>query len=63
MNLARRLYWKFSIFHEEQGQDLIEYALLVALIALAATAGMQTLPADMNAAFTSVGNKLNTYVS
>jgi pilus assembly protein Flp/PilA len=58
-----KLYVKAQILKADHGQDLIEYALLVALIALAATAGMQTLATDINAAFTKVGNKLNTYVS
>ena len=46
----------------EEGQDLIEYALVVALIALAATAGMSALATDINNAFETVGSKLNTYV-
>jgi pilus assembly protein Flp/PilA len=45
----------------EEGQDLIEYALVVALIALAATAGMKTLAGDINAAFTSIGATLTSY--
>ena len=48
---------------DESGQDLVEYALIVALIALAATAGMSTLASRINSAFTSVGNKLGTYTS
>jgi pilus assembly protein Flp/PilA len=52
-----------QILKDENGQDLIEYALVVALIALAATAGMKTLATDINASFTSVGTKLTTYTS
>ena len=48
---------------DEQGQDLIEYALVVALIALAATAGMNSLATSINNAFTKVGAKLTSYVS
>jgi pilus assembly protein Flp/PilA len=44
---------------KQDGQDLIEYALVVALIAFAATAGMNTLAVDINNAFLSVGNTLN----
>jgi pilus assembly protein Flp/PilA len=43
----------------EEGQDLIEYALVVALIAFAAVAAMQTLAVDINAVFTSIGTALN----
>ena len=58
--------WKLSvkiqnILSREEGQDLIEYALVVALIAFAATAGMSTVATDINAAFTSIGTKLTTY--
>ncbi len=48
---------------DESGQDLIEYALIVALIALAATASMKTLATAIGAAFGSVGTKLGTYTS
>ena len=41
-----------------EGQDLVEYALVVALIAFAATAGMKTLASDINSAFVSIGNQL-----
>jgi len=50
-----------SLLSREDGQDLIEYALVVALIALAATAGMTTLAGDINAAFSSIGGKLTGY--
>lgn len=48
---------------QEAGQDLVEYALVVALIAVGATAGMHTLANDINAAFTSVGTTLTTQVA
>ena len=48
-----------STVMEEHGQDLVEYALVVALIALAATAGMKTLASDLSAAFSSIGTTLN----
>ncbi len=53
-NLLKRL-WK-----EEQGQDLIEYALLVALVALAATVGMNALATKINTEFTNLGTSLTT---
>ena len=52
-----------SLRNNEQGQDLIEYALVVALIAFAATAGMNTVASNINTAFSNIGNKLTTYTS
>jgi pilus assembly protein Flp/PilA len=57
--------WKLSIkiqsiLKGEEGQDLIEYALVVALIAFAATVGMGTLASDINNAFSSIGTKLTS---
>lgn len=46
----------------DEGQDLVEYALVVALIALGATAGMNALATDINNAFSSVGSLLNNNV-
>jgi len=46
----------------QDGQDLVECALVIALIALAATAGMNVLASDISAAFTSVGKRINADV-
>jgi len=50
-----------DVLSSEDGQDLIEYALVVALIAFAATAGMSTLATNINTAFGNIGTKLTTY--
>ena len=47
----------------EEGQDLIEYALVVALIAFAATAGMKTLANGINTAFGNINTQLSTNVT
>ena len=52
--------WKFAA--RQDGQDLVEYALVIALIALAATAGMNTLASDIATAFSSVGSTINADV-
>lgn len=52
-----------NLLREEDGQDMIEYAVVMALIALGATASMKTLATTIGTAFTSVGNKLTTYTS
>jgi len=51
-----------TLHREESGQDLIEYALLAALIALAATAGMSVVASDINNAFVKIGSKLSASV-
>jgi pilus assembly protein Flp/PilA len=47
-----------TILMREEGQDLIEYALVVSLIAFAAVATMKTLATDINLAYTNIGNAL-----
>jgi pilus assembly protein Flp/PilA len=56
MNLLRNTLT--ALVHDESGQDLIEYALIAALIALAAITGMNTLAGKINNEFGSVGNDL-----
>jgi pilus assembly protein Flp/PilA len=48
-----------SLLSQEEGQDLVEYALVVALIALAATAGMKVLATYISNAFSNIGSTLN----
>ncbi len=50
-----------TIMWSEDGQDLVEYALVVALVAFAATAGMGSLASSINTAFAAIGTKLTTY--
>jgi pilus assembly protein Flp/PilA len=52
-----------NILNNEEGQDLIEYALVVALIAFAATAGMGSLATGINTAFSNISTKLGTYTA
>ena len=53
---------KIQVFMmREEGQDLIEYALVVALVAFAATAGMNSLAGKINTAFGNIGNTLASY--
>ena len=50
------------LWKEEEGQDLIEYALLVALIALIAATVFPTIGADLNVIFTKADTCLTTHV-
>lgn len=49
-----------ALWTDESGQDTTEYVLLVALIALAVTAGMAVLAQNINAAFSAAGATLDT---
>jgi pilus assembly protein Flp/PilA len=46
----------------EEGQDLVEYALLVALIALGAAASMKTLAGAISTEFTTISTKFASSV-
>jgi len=63
-----KYYVKFQSFkrafiEDEQGQDLIEYALVVSLIALAATVSMSAVATSISTAFSKIGSKMATYTS
>jgi pilus assembly protein Flp/PilA len=47
----------------EDGQDLVEYALVVALVAFAATAGMKSLSNGLNTAFNQIATTLASYIT
>jgi pilus assembly protein Flp/PilA len=47
-----------SLLHDESGQDLIEYALIAALIALVAITGLNGLSTKLNSEFTKIGSDL-----
>ena len=50
------------LHNDEAGQGLVEYALILALVAFAAVVAMQTLAKDNNNAFTGIGSILSSYV-
>jgi pilus assembly protein Flp/PilA len=47
-----------NLIEREEGQDLVEYALVVALIAFGAIAGMTQLAGGINQAFTGIADTL-----
>jgi pilus assembly protein Flp/PilA len=49
-----------TLHNDESGQDLIEYALIAGLIALAAVTTMGTLGTAINTAFTNITTALNS---
>jgi pilus assembly protein Flp/PilA len=52
-----------SLFRDEQGQDLVEYALLIAFIALACIIGLQNLGTAINKTYNSISSSLLGTVS
>ena len=57
MNLIQRF------LKDEEGQDLIEYALVAALVGLGAVAAMGSLKSSIANTFNSIGNQLTTAVA
>jgi pilus assembly protein Flp/PilA len=63
MNIVSKLRIAIKGLMKEEGQDLVEYALLIALIAFAATAGIKTLATNLNTAFTNIGTAVTTNIT
>ena len=63
-DMLLKLYVKFQdLKNREEGQDLVEYALVVALIAFGATAGMGALAGGINRAFNTISTTLSTSIT
>ena len=52
-----------NLLEREEGQDLVEYALVVALIAFGAITGMGYLATGINTAFSNISVTLSTQIS
>jgi pilus assembly protein Flp/PilA len=50
------------LHQDEAGQGLVEYLLILALVAFAATAGMSSLATGLNSAFTAISSILGKYI-
>lgn len=51
-----------ALHREESGQGLVEYVLIIALVAFGAVAGMSSLASYINSAFNGVGTTLGQYI-
>jgi Flp pilus assembly pilin Flp len=58
ITLALKTFWQ-----EEDGQDLVEYSLLLAFIALAAVAILSGVKGQITALWTSINNALTDAVT
>ena len=58
-NLFLTLYVKLqNLMNREEGQDLVEYALLVCLIALAAITGVNKVATAVTTVFSNISSSL-----
>ncbi len=58
MNDFKQLF--IRLVQEDSGQDLIEYALIAALIALGAVTGMKALATVIGTTFSTIGSNLTS---
>ena len=61
METLRKLF--LALHQDETGQGLVEYLLMLALVAFAATAGMNQLASGLNSAFTQLSTILGQYIT
>jgi len=48
---------------DEEGQGLVEYLLVIALVGFASVAGMSSLATAINSAFGQIGTTLGSYIT
>jgi pilus assembly protein Flp/PilA len=59
LNSLILLYLKFqNLLNREEGQDLVEYALIITLIALAAVTGIGKVATAVNTVFSKISTTL-----
>jgi pilus assembly protein Flp/PilA len=58
-NMLLKMYVKFQELKDrEEGQDLVEYALVIALVSIAAIATMSTLAGKITFVFSTIATDL-----
>jgi len=63
MRSVLRFYVRILALKDDDGQDLVEYALVVGLIAMGAVAAMNGFATTIVTGFTSLGTKVTGYTS
>jgi pilus assembly protein Flp/PilA len=59
-DMAQRITTLRAFWSNESGQDLIEYALIAALVALTTVAAMSSLANSISNSFSSAGSQLDS---
>jgi len=63
-NMLLKLYSKLQdLKNGEEGQDLVEYALVVALIAFGSVTAMSSLAGGINTAFSEISATLSSNIT
>jgi pilus assembly protein Flp/PilA len=62
-NTISNLMVKMQGLMQDNGQDLVEYALVMALIAFAATTGMKSVATSVNTTFTNISTTMTANMS
>jgi pilus assembly protein Flp/PilA len=58
LNMNKNKKLLIRLWHDESGQDLIEYALIATLIALVAITGLNGLATKITSYYTGIGNDM-----
>ena len=57
--VAWKIYFTLrDLIEREEAQDMVEYAMVIGLMALAAVSGMNTLASEINTGLTKMGSFL-----
>lgn len=63
LKLYIRMQSLISSLLDDRGQDLVEYAIVAALISLAAIVGMKSVATALGTAYTHLATKVGTYIT
>jgi pilus assembly protein Flp/PilA len=59
-NLIEKLNLKlYALVNREDGQDLVEYSLVITLVALGCVAGVNNVASAINTVFSNISNTLS----
>ena len=58
MTRISRLMWRFALWSDEDGQDLVEYALLASLVAVGSGLFAPSISENMSTIYSRLASKL-----
>jgi pilus assembly protein Flp/PilA len=59
-NLMQKAYLTFyNLLRRQEGQDLVEYALVITMVSLGSVAGINNVASAVNAVFSNISNTLS----